>query len=131
VVGGGDSALQEALTLATCVASVLVLQRGSELTARSVYRQRLAQQPTIEVRLNTTVEHLHWDSSLAGVSVRDHRAGTSEELPLRGLFPYVGLTPRTEFLQDWVPLDLAGHVPTDIWLRTVRPGLFAAGDVRR
>jgi thioredoxin reductase (NADPH) len=131
VVGGGDSALQEALTLTSYVASVVVLQRGSELTARSVYQQRVAEEPAIDVRLNTTVDQLHGAESLAGVTVRNLGSGVIEDLPLRGLFPYVGLTPRTAFLRDLVQLDEAGHIPTDIWLRTVRPGLFAAGDVRQ
>jgi thioredoxin reductase (NADPH) len=131
VVGGGDSALQEALTLTGYVASVVVLQRGSTLTARSVYQQRVAAAPAVDVRFNTTVEQLHGDGSLTGVTVRDHGSGVTEDLPLRGLFPYVGLTPRTAFLGDLVPLDGAGHMPTDIWLRTVRPGLLAAGDVRQ
>ncbi len=131
VVGGGDSALQEALTLATFVDSVVVFQREADLTARSVYRHRVADAPAIQVRLNTVVERLHGEPSLTAVTVRDLASGATEELPLRGLFPYVGLTPRTAFVRELVPLDAAGHVPTDIWLRTSRPGLFAAGDVRQ
>src|SRR5262249_50959304 len=89
VVGGGDSALQEALTLATYVGSVVIFQREAELTARSAYRHRLDDQPAIQVRLTTVVERLHGHPSLTAVTVRDLASGETEDVPLRGLFPYV------------------------------------------
>jgi thioredoxin reductase (NADPH) len=131
VVGGGDSALQEALTLAAFASRVTIFQRGDALTAQHVYRARVDASPAIEVRLATTIEAILGDDALAGVEVRDARRGALDVVQLAGLFPYVGLEPRTGFLGDLLPLDGAGHIPTDIWLRTPLPGLFAAGDARQ
>jgi thioredoxin reductase (NADPH) len=131
VVGGGDSALQEALTLADVAGSVLVLHHGPTLTAQAVYQRRLAEARRVEVRPDCVVDSLHGETSLSAIGVRDVRSGASAEVTVQGLFPYVGLQPRTAFLRNLLPLDVAGHIPTDLWLRTARRGLFAAGDVRQ
>jgi thioredoxin reductase (NADPH) len=131
IVGGGDSALQEALTLTSYVSGVTIFQRGPRLTAQAVYQQRVAAEPTIQVRYGTVLDALLGNETLAGVRVRDVASGVVSDVPLRGLFAYVGLAPSTGFLRAVVPLDAAGHIPTDIWLCTARPGLFAAGDVRQ
>jgi thioredoxin reductase (NADPH) len=131
VVGGGDSALQEALTLAAFASRVTVFDMAAELAAQHVYRQRTLQEPRIEVRHTTRVDQLLGDGKLTGVCVRDLETGRTEELPLAGLFPCIGLEPNTAFLRDALTLDETGHIPTDIWLRTQLPGVFAAGDVRQ
>jgi thioredoxin reductase (NADPH) len=131
VVGGGDSALQEALTLAKFAEHVAVLQRGPELTAQHVYRERAAATPAIEVRFGCAVEEIVGEQVVSGLRVLDLASGETSRLELAGVFPYVGLEPNTAFLAEVVPLDGAGHIATDVWMRTAVPGLFAAGDVRQ
>jgi thioredoxin reductase (NADPH) len=131
VVGGGDSALQEALTLAESVAEVVVLHRGEELDGQATYVQRATEHPKISVRYRTVVEEILGDEKVAGVRARDVTSDNVEELELGGVFVYVGLQPNSEFLRDRVELDAEGRVPTDAAMHTELPGLLAAGIVRR
>jgi thioredoxin reductase (NADPH) len=121
VVGGGDSALQEALTLADSVEQVIVLHRGDKLTAQETYRRRVEEHPKIEVRYRTVVEEI-----LEG-GVRT----TDGELESAAVFAYIGLQPNTELLDGRLELDPDGRVPTDPQMHTALPGLFAAGVLRR
>lgn len=130
VVGGGDSALQEALTLAEHAAQVTILLRGRAFSAQQVYQQRVLGNPAIEVRYGATVEEILGDEVVDGVRVRDATSGAEARLELAGVFVYVGLEPRTELLQSQGVLARDGRMLTDAWMRTARPGLFAAGDVR-
>jgi thioredoxin reductase (NADPH) len=82
------------------------------------------------VRSRTVVEEVLGNGSLAGVRVRDLLSGATEEVELAALFVFIGLVPSTDFLRDVVDLDDEGRVPTDAWMRTNAPGLFAAGDIR-
>jgi thioredoxin reductase (NADPH) len=130
VVGGGDSALQEALTLAEHAAKVSILLRGRAFSAQQAYQQRVLCNPAFEVRYGVTVEEVLGDEGVDGVRVRDIASGAETRLELAGVFVYVGLEPRTELLQGQGVLTRDGRVSTDAWMRTARPGLFAAGDVR-
>jgi thioredoxin reductase (NADPH) len=131
VVGGGDSALQEALTLAESVAEVIVLQRGDALTAQAAYRTPALEHPKITVRYGTTVEAILGDDTVTGVRTSDAASGDEAELELGGVFVYVGLQPNTELVADRIDLDDDGRIPTDATMRTELPGLFAAGILRR
>lgn len=131
VVGGGDSALQEALTLAESAARVAILHRGGVLSAQAAYRDRAAENPKIDVRFNTVAEEiLGDDSGVTGVRVRDTAADTTETLEMAGIFVYIGLQPNTAFLDGLLELDATGRVPTDGLMRTGLAGLLAAGTVR-
>jgi thioredoxin reductase (NADPH) len=130
VVGGGDSALQEALTLAQHVARVIVLHRGSAFSAQAAYAQRVRENPKIEVRFGTIVEEAVGDGRLAGVRTRTVVDGRTEDLDLAGLFVYVGLAPATMWLGGVLALDATGRILVDGAMRTSLPGLFAAGTVR-
>jgi thioredoxin reductase (NADPH) len=129
VVGGGDSALQEALTLAEAVGEVIVLQRGDELTAQAAYREPALAHPKISIRYGTVVEEILGEDAVSGVRIRE-AGGDTQQLELGGLFIYVGLEPNTDFLGDVVALDEEKRIPTNGSLQTDRPGLFAAGYVR-
>jgi thioredoxin reductase (NADPH) len=131
VVGGGDSALQEALTLADAVGEVIVLHRGETLDAQATYRQRALDHPKITVRYQTVVEEILGDEKVAGVRARDLTTDATETVELGGVFVYVGLEPNTEPLQDRLELDADKRVATDAAGRTELPGLLAAGYVRR
>jgi thioredoxin reductase (NADPH) len=130
VVGGGDSALQEALTLAQHAARVIVLHRGTTLTAQAAYREGVRAQSKIEVRLGTIVEEIVGEAGLTAVRTRTLADGTVADLELAGLFVYVGLSPATGWLGNVIEIDSSGGIPTDHAMRCRLPGLFAAGTVR-
>jgi thioredoxin reductase (NADPH) len=130
VVGGGDSALQEALTLAQHVARVIILHRGTAFSAQAAYVQRVLENPKIEVRFGTIVDEAVGNSALTGVRTRSVADGTTGNLELAGLFVYVGLAPATTWLGDVLALDASGRIPVDGEMRSSEVGLFAAGTVR-
>jgi thioredoxin reductase (NADPH) len=131
VVGGGDSALQEALTLAEAVGQVIVLHRGDALSAQAAYREPALAHPKIDVRYGTVVEEILGEDAVSGVRIRAVDSGDVQELELGGVFVYVGLAPNSEYLRDQLDLDDDGRIPTDGALQTQLPGIFAAGIVRR
>jgi len=130
VIGGGDSALQEALTLAQYAGRVIVLHRGAALSAQAAYCRRVRENPKIEVRFGTLVEEILGDGVLAGVRTRPAGGGPPSDLELAGLFVYVGLAPATAWLKGLVDLDASGRILADPAMRCRQPGLFAAGTVR-
>jgi thioredoxin reductase (NADPH) len=129
VVGGGDSALQEALTLAEHAGRVVVLHRGDELDGQASYRDQVAAHPSIDVRFGVEVKEILGDDRVKAVRLRG-RAGGVEELEVAAVFPYVGLQPCSERAAGAVALDADGRIVTDEELRTGAPGVFAAGLVR-
>jgi thioredoxin reductase (NADPH) len=131
VVGGGDSALQEALTVAQFASEVVLIHRRDAFRAQRVYVDRVAGTPTIRPRMNRVVEEIVGAESVGAVRVRDRVSGVAEEIEVAGVFVYVGTEPNTGFLREVVALDPDGRVPVDAWMRAKAPGLFAAGDVRR
>lgn len=131
VAGGGDSALQEALTLAEHVGKVLIFHRGEQLEGQQTYRQRVLDERKIQVSYQAEIREVLGDGEVTGVRVQDLGSGDERTVELVGLFVYVGLAPSTGFLGGLLDLDEAGRIPTDIWMQTAVPGLFAAGDVRR
>jgi thioredoxin reductase (NADPH) len=131
VVGGGDSALQEALTLADAVGEVIVLHRGDALTAQAAYREPVLAHPKISIRYGTVVEEILGEDAISGVRTRDVAARDTHDLELGGLFIYVGLEPNSDYVSDLLDLDDDGRIPTDAAMQTELAGVFAAGIVRR
>ena len=130
VAGGGDHALQEALTLANHAARVIVLNAAAAFSAQETYRRRVAAEPKIEARHNVAIEEVLGDGAVTGVRLRDLATGAESRVDLAALFVYAGLEPNTAFLRGRLRLAADGRVPVDAWLRTELPGVFAAGDVR-
>ena len=130
VVGGGDSAAQEALTLAEFALRVIVLHRGEALSAQAAYRERVTKHPKIEIRFHTVVEEIRGDSIVSGVRSRDISTGASADLDVAGVFIYIGLQPNTAFLKNLIALDQSGRIPVDRGMRTELPGVCAVGAVR-
>jgi thioredoxin reductase (NADPH) len=131
VVGGGDSGLDEALVLAAHAARVTVVHRGASLRAQQAVVARASADPRIAFLLDTVVEEIVGGDAVSGVRLRDRKSGEARLQPVKGVFVHVGLEPSTVFLQGLVALDGAGHIETDAMMRTSRPGLFAAGDIRK
>ena len=130
VVGGGDSALQEALTLAQHAARVVILHRGTGFSAQDAYVQQVKGNSKIEVRFGTVVEEVIGDGGLKSVRTRSVGDGKTAELEVAGLFVYVGLAPATRWLDRGMMLDASGRILVDGNMRTAVPGIFAAGTVR-
>jgi len=130
VVGGGDSAAQEALTLAEAASRVVILHRGETLTAQAAYRDQLLAHPKVELRCNTVVEEIVGETHVTGVRTRDRRTGAAGDLDLAGVFVYIGLQPNSAVVAGLVPLDAGGRIPTDGAMRTTLRGICAAGAVR-
>ena len=131
VVGGGDSALQEALTLSNFAESVLVFDRDENFAGQHSYRQRVLSDPKIQPRYRTVIEEVLGDDQLSSVRVRNLASNEVSQVDLAGLFVYVGFKPNTAFLKSILQLSDTGHVPTDGWMKTARDGLYAVGDIRQ
>jgi thioredoxin reductase (NADPH) len=131
VVGGGDSALDEALVLAAHAARVTVFHRGDRLRAQTALVDRAAATANIEIALQTTVEEIMGTDTVSGVRLRESDTGTARVYAANGVFIHVGLEPNTAFLRNVLALDPTGHVETDILMRTSLAGVFAAGDIRK
>jgi thioredoxin reductase (NADPH) len=128
VVGGGDSAFDEALVLAGYASEVTLIHRGPAPCARPGAIAQLVALPHVRVIADAEVVAIEGEKTLTGVAIR--RGAETERKLCRALFAYVGLEPRTGFLQDLIALDACGHIVTDLMMRASRPGLFAAGDIR-
>jgi thioredoxin reductase (NADPH) len=131
VVGGGDSALQEALALTNYAEQIFLIHDGEKFSAQQTYQQRVLANSKILLRYRTTVEEILGDEAVAGVRLRDLESGESSKVNLAGLFVYVGVQPDTVLLKDLVRLSDTGQVPTDNWMKTEHDGLYAAGDIRQ
>lgn len=135
VVGGGDSAVVEALHLARLAQSVTMVVRKPYLAASRVRQREVLEDPKVSVRFQAVIESVDGAHSVETVALRDLRTGQIESLDYGdegcGVFVAVGRKPSTEFLsQDLCILDEQGYVVTDHQMRTTVPGVFAAGDVR-
>jgi thioredoxin reductase (NADPH) len=130
VVGGGDSALDEALVLVRHAARVTVFHRDASLRAQQALLDKAAATRKIELGLETSVEEILGDDAVSGVRLRATGTGASRVQNVSGVFIHVGLEPNTAFLRGLLALDSTGHIETDIMMRTSIDGIFAAGDIR-
>ena len=131
VVGGGDSAADEALTLSEYAERVILFLRGDKFRAQKVLQDRLGANPKIEVVWNTVVERVVGEDTVSAVAVRHALTDSEGQVELSGLFVYVGLEPGSNLVSDLVGLDNAGHIPVDISMKTEIAGLYAVGDIRQ
>ena len=131
VVGGGDAAADEALTLTEYTDNVILFHRRDTLRAHKALRDRVVQHPNIELVYNTAVEAVSGEGTVSGVRVRNLVTNLVEQVNLTGLFVYVGLSPNGSFLQGVVKTDNAGHIPVNVKMETEVPGIYAAGDIRQ
>ncbi|MFM9942355.1 MAG: NAD(P)/FAD-dependent oxidoreductase [Hyphomicrobiaceae bacterium] len=130
VVGGGDSALQEALHLATIASTVTLLVRGDVCKARPEYVARVRDEPNIDLRLGTEVVAVLGEVNVTGVHMRKRATGAEATVACSGLFPFIGLEPATHMLPPSLARTAAGALITNAHLETSIPGIFAAGAVR-
>ncbi|MGQ9873413.1 thioredoxin-disulfide reductase [Leptodesmis sp.] len=131
VVGGGDSAAEEALYLTRYARQVHLLVRRDRLRASKTMQERLLNHPQIQVHWNCVPLSTHGDEVLRWVRVQDTQTGSVSELAISGLFYAIGHTPNTQLFQGQLLLDQSGHIQTDgKSTATNIPGVWAAGDVQ-
>jgi thioredoxin reductase (NADPH) len=131
VVGGGDSALQEALTLTNYAEKVLLFHQGDSFAAQQTYLQRVLDNSKITPHYQTVIEEVLGDEVVTGVRARAVKSGETSQVDLTGVFIYVGLQPNTALVKNIVQLSDTGHVQTDTWMETTRAGVYAVGDIRQ
>ncbi len=130
VVGGGDSAMEEALFLTRFASKVTIVHRRDEFRASKIMAQRVLDHPKIEVAWNSEVARLNGAEKLESVTLRDTVTGAERDLPATGLFVAIGHDPRSELVTGTVDTDAAGFVLVDHpSTRTNLSGVFAAGDL--
>jgi len=129
VVGGGDSALQEALVLARFCRKVHIVHRGRQFRARAHFIDQVVANSKISTVWNATVEAIAGNKMVEQVHIK-HADGRAEEIPCAGIFAYVGLTPNSEFLPLKMRRDNAGFVVTRETLETELPRVWAVGALR-
>ncbi len=131
VVGGGDSAMEEATFLTRFAESVTIIHRRDQFRASKIMADRALSNPKIKVEWNTVVEEIiNKDGSVGGVRVRNVRDNREKVLDVTGVFVAIGHEPRNELVRGQLPLDENGYVKVEApSTRTVLPGVFAAGDL--
>jgi thioredoxin reductase (NADPH) len=131
VVGGGDSALTEALFLTKFVKELTIIHRRDALRATKIYQERALSNPKIKFLWNSVVQEIKGNSVVRSVVVKNVKTGEKKEVETEGAFLFIGLMPRTQFLKDRVQLDEAGYIVTNENCETSVKGIFAAGDCRK
>jgi thioredoxin reductase (NADPH) len=130
VVGGGDSAVEEATFLTKFARSVTIVHRRGELRASKIMAERALANDKIRFAWNSEVAAVHGDAKVSGITLRDTETGETRELAVTGLFVAIGHDPRNELVKGVVDLDDAGYVLVEgRTTRTNLPGVFAAGDL--
>ena len=130
VVGGGNSAAEDALALARIAEKVYLVHRRDSLRAEKIYQNALQKAENVEFIWNSQVVELLSDGRLTGILLRDAVSGEARELSCDGLFVSVGRKPATALVKDRLALDPGGYIAADESTRTNVPGVFAVGDVR-
>ncbi len=130
VIGGGDSAVQEALFLTKIVKKVYLIHRRNELRAIKLLQEKALSEPKIEPVWDTVVETIEGKEQVEALSLLNRKTGERSKLPVQGVFIFVGIQPNTSFVQGLVKTDERGFITTDEWMRTSVQGIFAAGDCR-
>ncbi len=132
VVGGGDSALTEALFLTKFAKEITIIHRRDALRATKIYQERAFANPKINFLWNSVVEEVRGDQTVHSVLVKDVTSNEVREVPTEGVFMFIGIEPKTAFLKGVVELDESGYILVDEnTLQTTVDGIFAAGDARK
>lgn len=130
VVGGGNSAAEDALQLSRVAKKVILIHRRDTLRAAKVYHDALKNAPNAEIYWNSAVTQLLYDERLTGIKIKDLRSGEETALEIDGLFVSVGRVPASELVKDQLELDEGGYIVAGESTETSLPGVYAVGDVR-
>jgi thioredoxin reductase (NADPH) len=131
VVGGGDSALTEALFLTKFVKELTIVHRRDALRATKIYQERAFANPKIKFLWNSVVQGINGDTAVRSILVKNVKTREVKEFETDGVFLFVGISPRTQFVKGLVQMDEAGYILTNDQCETSVKGIFAAGDCRK
>ena len=131
VIGGGDTAAEEALYLTRFASKVTLVHRRDQLRATKILQERILSNEKIEVAWNSVVDSFKADNTgLTGAVLRDTQTGEKREIELKGMFVAVGVTPKTDFVADILKRSAEGYIIAGEDTQSSVPGIFAAGDCR-
>ena len=131
VVGGGDSALTEALFLTKFAKEVIIIHRRDALRATKIYQERTFADPKINFLWNSVVQEIKGDKMVQSILVKNVKTNEVKEVQTEGIFLFVGISPKTQFLKGLVQMDEGGYILTNENCETSVKGIFAAGDCRK
>jgi thioredoxin reductase (NADPH) len=131
VVGGGDSALTEALFLTKFAREVTIIHRRDALRGTKIHQERILASPKIKFLWNSIVQEIKGDSIVRSINAKNVKTGEIKEIETEAVFLFVGLVPRTQILKGIVQMDEAGYILTNEDCETSVRGIFAAGDCRK
>ncbi len=130
VVGGGNSALEEALYLTRFARKVYLIHRRNAFRADEIIQQRVKENKKIELILNSTVEEIIAKDKVEEIKILNNKINKTSFLKIEGIFPYIGLEPNIELFSNQVNFDKFGFIITDCTMKTNIEGVYAVGDVR-
>ncbi len=130
VIGGGDTALTDALSLSKFASLVKVIHRRNQLRAGKVLQRKAQADPKIEFIWDSVVTEVKGEKKVTDLVLKNTQNGTISLLAVDGVFVAIGLIPNTEYLRGVLPLDEWGYIVTTELMETTVPGIFAAGDIR-
>jgi len=130
VVGGGESALEEAVFLTRYAKHVTIINRSDQFRASKGAQDEALKNPNISVISDSIVKKITGENFVTSIEVENIKTNEVEEIEVEGLFVYIGMEPKTEFLNGKLNLNENGYIDTDEDMKTYIPGVFAAGDVR-
>ena len=131
MVGGGDTAIEEAMYLTRFASSIHVIHRRDELRATKILQERALKNDKIKFIWDSVVEQIKGEDAVEEVVVKNVKTGELSSVFVDGIFVAIGYTPKTDFVKNLVKLDNQGYIITDDHMKTGIPGLFAAGDLRQ
>jgi thioredoxin reductase (NADPH) len=131
VVGGGDTAITDALELSEHASKVYIIHRRDQLRAGHVLQQLALAHPKLKPIWDTVVDEITGEDKVSGLRLRNVKTGESTNLKVAGVFVAIGLEPNSQCFANIVKLDKTGHIKTNELMATSAPGIFAVGDIRK
>jgi thioredoxin reductase (NADPH) len=128
VIGGGDTAVEEALFLTKFAKTVYLIHRRDSLRATKIIQEKAFNNDKIQFVFDTVAEEIVGDKNVNGLKIKNLKTDEIKILPVNGVFIFIGSIPNTGFVKDFIAMDEAGYIKTDIEMQTSREGIFACGD---